>query len=156
MTTAIEMQSAVEKLVTNMDRWDRITNGPASGTGSWIEIDEEMQVPSLARYLGAAGNVGPLYPTLDAIKSIEIPSHLSSFFTAGRAGVGDGFAAQYILSTTEPPATVDRVKDQGGRWWRIAVADGWKTLRLRDYLQQTPGNPQAALVQAMQDLFSAG
>ena len=156
MTTAIEMQSAVEKLVTNMDRWDRITNGPASGTGSWIEIDEEMQVPSLARYLGAAGNVGPLYPTLDAIKSIEIPSHLSSFFTAGRAGVGDGFAAQYILSTTEPPATVDRVKDQGGRWWRIAVADGWKTLRLRDYLQQTPGDPQAALVQAMQDLFSAG
>lgn len=90
MPTASEIQSFIDKLTTNMSRFDGIVNGPVSGPTSLITTDSGP-VKSVARVLDDLFATGTrFYNTITQVQGLTVPSHYNFIFVSGRSAPGSG------------------------------------------------------------------
>ena len=127
MTTPKELEQKIQKLPTNLDRFNGQVNGPASGPGSMIETDNGP-VRSYARWLaetgGAKGDPGgdaSQIGTLGDAKTVTIPIAVDKITITGATTVGDVMAG--VAYTRNPEVTQDQGStqfvDREGAGWEI-------------------------------------
>lgn len=71
MATLAELAAALDKDIANKAIFDAIINGPASGEGSTVVINENLTVPTVAKSLADMMGDTPSYATLELANAGE-------------------------------------------------------------------------------------